>query len=173
MSGQKLQFLQSCTELWHFSNPSIWFSFTPTAAVKSSENHACCAVSEPLCDRLRPYDRGLVHQAVFRGRQGCPAGHFGHGWPGGVQRHAGAVHEVGGGVPPRLLTHRQGLLRRDLQVPQTDTQSQRQGRVSHHPGGEQVGLNAAESGEQSIHILTIHSIPVRENDYSLPYNPMG
>ena len=67
-------------------------------------------------------------------RQGCQAGHPGHGRTGGVQRHEGAVHEVGRRLPARLFPDGSSFIRRNFQLSQTNPEGQRQGRISNHLG---------------------------------------
>ena len=82
----------------------------------------------------------------------------GHRRAGGVLRHAGAVHALGGGIPRRLLSHGQKFVRGDRQVLPTDPQGQGQGRVPRHHRGEQGRLESEQKGrpttiEELRHIL--------------------
>ena len=76
------------------------------------------------------------------------AGHPRHGRPGGVQRHAGAVHEVRGGLPPRLLPDREAVLRGGVQVPQAGAASEGPGRVPNADRRQQGRHGQATSGEK-------------------------
>ena len=111
---------------------------------------------EPLRGRVRPHHRGQLQEAGRHRRGDVSAGHPGHRGPGGVQRHAGPVHEDRRGIPHRVRRQQHQVVRGHHDLPRADQAGEGRGGGADGDGGEQVrpahppGGHAAGAGRGQV-----------------------
>lgn len=82
---------------------------------------------------------------------------FGHCRPGRIQCYARTVYEKRRGISARFLSDGSLVVRRDLQISQTNPAGERSRRVSHAHGRQQGGSRSSTSGNYILHFLFLRT----------------